>query len=45
MDKITEALMKILPAEHVNEVRKELKTLDQAVDKKIQRALDNPLAK
>ena len=29
----------------VNEVRKELKTLDQAVDKKIQRALDNPLAK
>lgn len=28
----------------VNEVRKELKTLDQAVDKKIQRALDNPLA-
>ena len=29
----------------VNEVRKELKSLDQAVDKKIQRALDNPLAK
>ncbi len=29
----------------VNEVRKELKALDQAVDKKIQRALDNPLAK
>jgi peptidoglycan hydrolase CwlO-like protein len=29
----------------VNEVRKELKTLDQSVDKKIQRALDNPLAK
>jgi hypothetical protein len=29
----------------VNDVRKELKSLDQAVDKKIQRALDNPLAK
>jgi hypothetical protein len=29
----------------VNEVRKELKTVDQNVDKKIQRALDNPLAK
>ena len=29
----------------VNEVRKELKTLDNNVDKKIQRALDNPLAK
>ena len=29
----------------VNDVRKELKQLDQAVDKKIQRALDNPLAK
>ena len=29
----------------VNEVRKELKTLDQAVDKKIQKALDNPLSK
>ena len=29
----------------VNEVRKELKTLDSAVDRKIQRALDNPLAK
>ena len=29
----------------VNEVRKELKTLDGAVDRKIQRALDNPLAK
>ena len=29
----------------VNEVRKELKSLDQSVDKKIQRALDNPLAK
>ena len=28
----------------VNEVRKELKTLDNNVDKKIQRALDNPLA-
>ena len=28
----------------VNEVRRELKSLDQAVDKKIQRALDNPLA-
>jgi septal ring factor EnvC (AmiA/AmiB activator) len=28
----------------VNDVRKELKQLDQAVDKKIQRALDNPLA-
>jgi hypothetical protein len=31
-------------AQDVNEVRRELKTLDQAVDKKIQRALDNPLA-
>ena len=29
----------------VNEIRKELKTLDNNVDKKIQRALDNPLAK
>ena len=29
----------------VNEVRKELKSLDSAVDRKIQRALDNPLAK
>ncbi len=29
----------------VNEVRKELKALDSSVDKKIQRALDNPLAK
>ena len=29
----------------VNDVRKELKQLDQAVDKKIQKALDNPLAK
>jgi outer membrane murein-binding lipoprotein Lpp len=28
----------------VNDVRKELKSLDQSVDKKIQRALDNPLA-
>lgn len=31
-------------AQDVNEIRRELKTLDQAVDKKIQRALDNPLA-
>lgn len=31
-------------AQDVNEVRRELKTLDQSVDKKIQRALDNPLA-
>jgi uncharacterized protein YoxC len=29
----------------VNELRKELKSLDNNVDKKIQRALDNPLAK
>ena len=29
----------------VNEVRKELKSLDSSVDRKIQRALDNPLAK
>ena len=29
----------------VNEIRKELKTLDGNVDRKIQRALDNPLAK
>jgi hypothetical protein len=29
----------------VNEVRKELKSLDNSVDRKIQRALDNPLAK
>lgn len=29
----------------VNEVRKELKQLDNSVDRKIQRALDNPLAK
>lgn len=28
----------------VNDLRKELKVLDQGVDKKIQRALDNPLA-
>ena len=32
-------------AQDVNDVRKELKQLDQAVDKKIQKALDNPLAK
>ena len=31
-------------SQDVNEVRKELKSLDQAVDKKIQRALNNPLA-
>lgn len=31
-------------AQDVNEIRKELKQLDQGVDKKIQRALDNPLA-
>lgn len=31
-------------SQDVNDVRKELKSLDQAVDKKIQRALDNPLA-
>jgi hypothetical protein len=29
----------------VNEVRKDLKSLDQSVDRKIQKALDNPLAK
>lgn len=29
----------------VNEVRKDLKALDQSVDRKIQKALDNPLAK
>lgn len=29
----------------VNEIRKELKSLDNSVDRKIQRALDNPLAK
>lgn len=29
----------------VNEIRKELKQLDSSVDRKIQRALDNPLAK
>jgi septal ring factor EnvC (AmiA/AmiB activator) len=32
-------------SQDVNEVRKELKNLDNTVDKKIQRALDNPLAK
>jgi hypothetical protein len=32
-------------SQDVNEIRRELKTLDQSVDKKIQRALDNPLAK
>jgi hypothetical protein len=32
-------------SQDVNDVRKELKSLDAAVDKKIQRALDNPLAK
>jgi Mg2+ and Co2+ transporter CorA len=32
-------------SQDVNEVRRELKQLDQGVDKKIQRALDNPLAK
>ena len=32
-------------SQDVNEIRRELKQLDQAVDKKIQRALDNPLAK
>ena len=31
-------------SQDLNEVRRELKTLDQGVDKKIQRALDNPLA-
>lgn len=31
-------------AQDVNELRKELKQMDQNVDKKIQRALDNPLA-
>jgi len=31
-------------SQDVNEVRKELKALDQGVDRKIQRALDNPLA-
>jgi hypothetical protein len=29
----------------VNDVRKDLKALDQSVDRKIQKALDNPLAK
>jgi Mg2+ and Co2+ transporter CorA len=32
-------------SQDVNDVRKELKAIDQSVDKKIQRALDNPLAK
>ena len=32
-------------SQDVNDVRKELKSLDQAVDKKIQKALDNPLAR
>lgn len=32
-------------SQDVNEVRKELKQLDNSVDRKIQRALDNPLAK
>ncbi len=32
-------------SQDVNEVRRELKQLDSSVDKKIQRALDNPLAK
>jgi Mg2+ and Co2+ transporter CorA len=32
-------------AQDVNEVRKDLKSLDQSVDRKIQKALDNPLAK
>lgn len=31
-------------SQDVNEVRRELKQLDSSVDKKIQRALDNPLA-
>lgn len=31
-------------SQDVNDLRKELKTLDQGVDRKIQRALDNPLA-
>ena len=31
-------------SQDVNDLRKELKQLDQGVDKKIQRALDNPLA-
>jgi hypothetical protein len=32
-------------SQDVNEVRRELKALDQGVDRKIQKALDNPLAK
>ena len=32
-------------SQDVNEVRRELKALDQSVDRKIQKALDNPLAK
>lgn len=32
-------------AQDVNEVRKDLKALDNSVDRKIQKALDNPLAK
>jgi Mg2+ and Co2+ transporter CorA len=32
-------------SQDVNELRKELKSLDQGVDRKIQKALDNPLAK
>jgi len=32
-------------SQDVNDLRKDLKSLDQSVDKKIQRALDNPLAK
>jgi outer membrane murein-binding lipoprotein Lpp len=32
-------------AQDVNDVRKDLKALDQSVDRKIQKALDNPLAK
>jgi hypothetical protein len=31
-------------SQDVNEIRRELKQLDQGVDRKIQRALDNPLA-
>lgn len=32
-------------SQDVNEVRRELKALDNSVDRKIQKALDNPLAK
>ena len=32
-------------SQDVNELRKDLKSLDNSVDRKIQRALDNPLAK